>query len=216
MIQRLTKFYCVSLLTWKPVVRARYWIGLGLCSGIVMYTGAQWARKLGFIKGSGLNRNTGMLTVLGSFAFGTFFMASTTGKELVHLLHPVFQAGWAEPEHQLILPRLDYETTRKQQTLSPQQLREMRTLRRKTLMENLQKGRGISDSHSGRWIEETNNNKTIDSSTVTAVDPKKLQDLRLTRRKSLMDSLERGGRGISDSHSGRWIEENSETKFEKG
>ena len=197
-------------------MRARYWIGLGLCSGIVMYTGAQWARKLGLIKGSGLNRNTGMLTVLGSFAFGTFFMASTTGKELVHLLHPVFQAGWAEPEHQLILPRLDYETTRKQQTLSTQQLREMRTLRRKTLMENLQKGRGISDSHSGRWIEETNNNKTIDSSTVTAVDPKKLQDLRLARRKSLMDSLEREGRGISDSHSGRWIEENSETKFEKG
>lgn len=194
--------------------------GLGLCSGVVMYTGAQWARKLGLIKGSGLNRNTGMLTVLGSFAFGTFFMASTTGKELVHLLHPVFQAGWAEPEHDLILPRLDYETARNQRTPSPQQLREMRTLRRKTLMESLQQGRGISDSHSGRWVEEETDGDGVESietkATGAVVDPQQLRELRLARRKSLMDSLQQGGRGISDSHSGRWIEENSENKFEKG
>jgi hypothetical protein len=139
--------------------------GLGLCSGIVLYTGAQWAKKLGFLKHAKLNPNTGMLTILGSFAFGTFFMASTTGKELVHLLHPVFRTGWVEPEHNLTLPKLNYEGTRSKQML---------------------------------------------------VDPQQLREMRVTRRKSLMDTLTQGGRGISDSHSGRWVEENSETRFEKG
>lgn len=195
--------------------------GVGLCSGIIMYTGAQWARKLGLIKGSGLNRNTGMLTVLGSFAFGTFFMASTTGKELVHLLHPVFRAGWAEPEHNLILPTtMNYETTRKQ-LVDPQQLREIRTARRKSLRETLEQGgRGISDSHSGRWVEKENNSITGNNDTsntiITTVDPHQLQEMRVTRRKTIMETIQRGGGGISDSHSGRWVEENSETKFEKG
>jgi hypothetical protein len=127
--------------------------GLGLCSGTVLYTGAQWAKKLGFLKGVKLNPNTGMLTILGSFAFGTFFMASTTGKEMVHLLHPVFRAGWAEPEHDLKLPKVE-------NSVDPQQLREMRITRKKSLMDTLhQSGRGISDSHSGRWVEENSENR---------------------------------------------------------
>jgi len=99
-----------------------------LCSGIVLYTGAQWAKKLGFLKGVKLNPNTGLLTILGSFAFGTFFMASTTGKEMVHLLHPVFRAGWAEPEHDLKLPKLSAITEQHNSRVAvdPQQLREMR------------------------------------------------------------------------------------------
>lgn len=134
--------------------------GLGLCSGVVMCTGAQWAKKLGFIKGKGLNRNTGMLVVLSSFAFGQFFMASTTGKELVHLLHPVFQSL-----------------------------------------------RGDSSS-----AQEQNSNH---SEPPASVDPQRLRDMRLARRKSLMETLYREKGGISDSHSGRWVEENSKTKFEK-
>jgi len=182
--------------------------GLGLCTGFVLYTGAQWARKLGFIKGNSLNRNTGMLTVLGSFAFGTFFMASTTGKEMVHLLHPVFQAGWAEPEHELTLPKLDYETTRKN-SVDLRQLRELRTTRRQSLMDTIHHSKGgISDSHAGRWVEETTDS--------AVVDRQQLREMRVARKRSLMDTLHQGGRGISDSHSGRWVEENSETKFEKG
>lgn len=137
-----------------------------MCSGIVLYTGAQWAKKLGFLKGVKLNPNTGLLTILGSFAFGTFFMASTTGKEMVHLLHPVFRAGWAEPEHDLKLPKLS----------------------------------AITEQHNSR----------------VAVDPQQLREMRVTRKKTLHDTLLQSGRGISDSHSGRWVEENSETKFEKG
>ncbi len=127
-----------------------------------MYTGAQYAKKFGFLKGAKLNPNTGMLTILGSFAFGTFFMASATGKELVHLLHPVFRAGWVEPEHNLSLPKLTngYEAERAEAKVNYQQLREMRITRKKSLNERLYKGgSGISDSHSGRWVEENSETK---------------------------------------------------------
>lgn len=183
-----------------------------------MYTGAQWAKKLGFIKGTALNRNTGMLVVLSSFAFGQFFMASTTGKELVHLLHPVFQAGSfgdsSSPNHQNNSNRHEPSGS-----VDPERLREMRAARRKSLMETLHHQRGgISDSHSGHWVEEAsslteeNGNHT---ESPTPVDPQRLRDMRLARRKSLMEQLYSQKGGISDSHSGRWVQENSETKFEK-
>jgi len=202
--------------------------GLGLCSGIVLYTGAQYAKKFGFLKGAKLNPNTGMLTILGSFAFGTFFMASTTGKELVHLLHPVFRAGWVEPEHNLSLPKLTnggyQEAERKLEKVNYQQLREMRITRKKSLNERLYKGgSGISDSHSGRWVDANENESDVDdnnnhnnNNNGGVVDRQKLREMRATRKKSLSDTLLRGGRGLSDSHSGRWVEENSETKFERG
>eukprot|EP00533_Pseudo-nitzschia_delicatissima_P012932 CAMPEP_0197269764 /NCGR_PEP_ID=MMETSP1432-20130617/6052_1 /TAXON_ID=44447 /ORGANISM="Pseudo-nitzschia delicatissima, Strain UNC1205" /LENGTH=226 /DNA_ID=CAMNT_0042734973 /DNA_START=125 /DNA_END=805 /DNA_ORIENTATION=+ len=192
--------------------------GVGLCSGIVLYTGAQYAKKFGFLKGAKLNPNTGMLTILGSFAFGTFFMASTTGKELVHLLHPVFRAGWAEPEHNLSLPKLTngYEATDATVNYQQQQLRELRIARKNSLNERLLKGgSGISDSHSGRWVDEKDNS-TNSGSSDSGVDVQQLREMRATRKQSLTDSLLKGGRGISDSHSGRWVEENSETKFERG
>lgn len=196
---------------------------MGLCSGVVMYTGAQWAKKFGLIKGKALNPNTGMLVVLSSFAFGTFFMASTTGKELVHLLHPVFRAGWIEPPNDLALPKLDYGAKMQQSqqlrnnnnnqnegSVDPQQLKEMRLARRTSVMETLlQRKGGISDSHSGRWVEED------DQKEAGIVDPKQLREMRLARRKSLMETLTERRGGLSDSHSGRWVESNSETKFEK-
>ncbi len=160
-----------------------------------------------------MNPNTGMLTILGSFAFGTFFMASATGKELVHLLHPVFRAGWVEPEHELTLPKLNYEGVRKEAMVPSQQLQEMRVTRKNSLRESLyRRGHGISDSHSGRWVE--NDDKTIDTS--SSVDDQQLREMRAARKKSLRDALFKGGRGVSDSHSGRWVEENSQTKFERG
>lgn len=160
--------------------------GIGLCSGIVMYTGAQWARKLGYIKAKSLNPNTGMLVVLSSFAFGTFFMASTAGKEVVHTLYPVFRAGWVEPQNDLNLPKLDYNQKIK---LSKEN--------------NSDEGTTTAAADNNN-----NNNDTI------PVDPQQLREMRVVRRKSLMETLQ-NGRGISDSHSGRWVEENSETKFEK-
>ncbi|MGK3742530.1 MAG: hypothetical protein ACI8RD_010095 [Bacillariaceae sp.] len=173
--------------------------GLGLCSGIVLVTGTQWAKKLGFIKGGGLNKNTAMLTVLSSFAFGTFFAASTTGKELAHLLHPMFQAA--------SLSSLSSSSSSEDN--------------------NNNNNNNINDNSLG--IRHNNNNNVDDTRRVDYqtkilmgssnnsdnVDRQKLRELRLLRRKSLTESLHQRGHGLSDSHSGRWVEENSETKFEK-
>ena len=158
----------------------------------MLVTGTQWAKKLGFIKGGSLNKNTALLTVLSSFAFGTFFAASTTGKELAHLLHPMFQAA------------------------------SLSTSASSSLVDD--------DNDNSLGIRHNNNNNTDDTRRVdyqtkilraasnsnSNVDHRQeLREMRILRRKSLTESLHQRGHGLSDSHSGRWVEENSETKFEK-
>eukprot|EP00532_Pseudo-nitzschia_australis_P008122 CAMPEP_0168176442 /NCGR_PEP_ID=MMETSP0139_2-20121125/7790_1 /TAXON_ID=44445 /ORGANISM="Pseudo-nitzschia australis, Strain 10249 10 AB" /LENGTH=177 /DNA_ID=CAMNT_0008095161 /DNA_START=111 /DNA_END=644 /DNA_ORIENTATION=+ len=141
--------------------------GLGLCGGVVLFTGGQWARKLGFVgRGQSLryNRNTGMLVVLSSFALGQFVAASATGKELVHLIRPMFMAREEKP--------------------------------------------------TGGSGDCGNVDVDVDVPPAVVVDPKRLYDMRLARRKSLAETLYEQKGGISDSHSGRWVED-METKFEK-
>jgi hypothetical protein len=119
--------------------------GLGACAGLVLYTGAQWAKKAGFLKAT-LNRNHGMFMVMSSFALGTFLAASKTGIEEVHVLHPIFRAGAVDnPQTADVVDRM--------------RLQQMRMTRRKTLMDNLQHGHGLSDSHAGRWVEENSETK---------------------------------------------------------
>ena len=164
--------------------------GLGACAGLVLYTGAQHMKKrFGYFKNASFNRNTAMLTVFSSFAFGTFLLSSTTGKEEVHKLHPVFRVGAVDDDEGLT-----------------QRLKTNRMTRRKTVMDTIQRGRGFSDAHSGRWVEEEsrNENENIEL----------LKTNRMTRRKTVMDTIQRG-RGFSDAHSGRWVDEQSETTFRK-
>jgi len=174
--------------------------GLGLCSGGVLVTGAQWAKKLGFVKGTNLNRNTTMLTILSSFAFGTFFAASTTGKELVHMLHPLFQAGSFSSSSSENNDNDDDNNRlgimyNNDDPLSSSLLPQRVNYQTKILL-------------------ASSNNKTHDEDEIK-LDPQKLREMRTVRRESLMESLHQRGHGLSDSHSGRWVEENSETKFEK-
>jgi hypothetical protein len=157
-----------------------------LCSGIVLVTGTQWAKKLGFIKGGSLNKNTAMLTVLSSFAFGTFFAASTTGKELAHLLHPMFQAASLSASS-------SSEDNNNDNSLG---------IRHNNINNNDDTRRV---DYQTRILRASNSN----------VDRQELREMRILRRKSLTESLHQRGHGLSDSHSGRWVEENSETKFEK-
>jgi hypothetical protein len=121
--------------------------GVGACAGVVLYTGAQWAKKLGYMKRTSLNRNVGMLTVLGSFAFGMFLAASKTGKEEVHVLHPIFRVG-----------AVDVDPTQ-QSVVDPARLKQMRMTRRRTLTDNLHRGHGLSDSHAGRWVDDNSETK---------------------------------------------------------
>jgi hypothetical protein len=115
-----------------------------------MYTGAHWAKKFGYLQKTKLNRNHGMMMVLGSFALGTFLAASKTGMEEVHVLHPIFRVG-ATTGH---LggdgdgdQRITYEGKR-------QALMDNRMTRRRTLDNLLHKHHGLSDSHAGRWVDD--------------------------------------------------------------
>lgn len=171
--------------------------GVGLCSGIVLYTGAQWAKKLGIVKGKGMNRNTGLLTILSSFAMGTFFAASATGKELAHMLHPIFQ----EANNNSLLLQDNNNHDGNDLLSSPTRRINYQT---KILL--------ASNNDTSKKEEGTNNHN--DSNNIV-VDRQQLHEMRVTRRKSLMENLHQRGHGLSDSHSGRWVEENSETIFEK-
>ncbi|CAJ1969444.1 unnamed protein product [Cylindrotheca closterium] len=133
----------------------------GMGSGLVLHTAGQWARKLGITKAS-FNRNTMMLSVLGGGAFGMFLFASSTGKEQVYKLHPIFQVGaMPPPPGDLDATGLDYSQKVQQAQLVPggkddqefdiKKLHSMRAVRRKTVQDNLEHGKGFSDSHGGRW-----------------------------------------------------------------
>lgn len=192
--------------------------GLGVCGGFVLYTGAQWAKKLGFIQGKNLNRNTGMLTVLSSFAFGTFLASSTIGRKIVYLLHPVFQSGsftdvYNGEENKSHVDdggegtKIDYNSLRMSGHYdgAPSRI----SYQQKILMSSTKS----SNINNNSTSHETDSRFDYDSA--KQFDAQKLREMRIARRKSLMDTLQTRGKGISDSHSGRWVEENSETKFEK-
>lgn len=96
-----------------------------------------------------------MLSVLGGGALGMFLFAVSTGKEEVHLLHPIFQVGAVPPGE---LDRQDYRNTiiqaEKSEELDVQKLQERRITRRRSLMDGFQKGHGLNDSHGGHWFKE--------------------------------------------------------------
>ena len=158
-------------------------------SGLVLHTAGQWARKLGITKAS-FNRNTMMLSVLGGGAFGMFLFASSTGKEQVYKLHPIFQVGAMPPSQE----ELDYVQKvqqakllgRDEEQLDIKKLHEMRAVRRKTMQDSLAHGKGFSDAHGGHWYQEEN---------IAATNNLGSQTLNNTIQNQ---------HGQSDSHGGRW------------
>jgi hypothetical protein len=140
--------------------------GFGAGSGLVLHTGAQWARRFGLFPAK-LNRNTAMLAVLGGGALGMFIFAARTGKEQVHNLHPIFQVG-ALPEGDLDYQRalikarerdedvgeFDKDSPNRSDKLDLNKLQKMRVVRRRSLMDSIEKGHGLSDSHGGHWYPE--------------------------------------------------------------
>jgi hypothetical protein len=131
-----------------------------------------------------------MLLTLVGFAFGTFMGASITGKEEVHNLHPIFRAAAMNP------------TLGNSGEAAVDGEKEKLSYERKwsEARKELEAGDGGLDGG--------------DESSTRIVDRQKLQQMRMTRRRTLMNNLHQG-HGLSDSHSGRWVEVNSETKFDK-
>lgn len=186
--------YMYTIINWLPPPPKNK--GLGACTGFVLYTGAQYAKRYGYLSRSQqLNRNVGMLMTLVGFAFGTFLGASITGKEEIHNLHPIFRAGaavdvTAAPDASASSSASSDDGGRQQKLGF--QARWFQA--RKEVQQQQEAGEG------GAGAAE--------------VDRQRLQNMRMTRRRTLMNNIHQG-HGLSDSHSGRWVEENSETKFDK-
>ena len=139
-----------------------------------------------------------MLSVLGGGALGMFLFATSTGKQEVYKLHPIFQVG-AMPKGDL-----DYQ----KRVLQAKEFEKIRTVRRKTIADTIQNHHGLSDSHGGNWTkekveqeQEQQQGEFFESN--NSPDMNKLKEIRVLRRRTLSDNIQQG-HGLSDSHGGHW------------
>lgn len=138
-------------------------------------------------------RNTAALSFMVGGALGSFLMATSTGKNEVHELHDIFHIN--EKKKNMNTPYQQVVEDGKingqigDDDESADMLKQRMLSRRKTISSRLDKGRGLSDSHGGHWVDE-------EKLTMT-------QEQRGIRRRSMTHRLEQG-RGLSDSHSGKW------------
>jgi hypothetical protein len=136
--------------------------------------------------GAQLNRNTAFLSFLAGGAFGSFLMATTTGKNQVHKIHDVFQVGSKQEleKQQDLLSSLN-RTEREERARN-------RVLRRKTIQDTIQHGQGLTDSHGGRWARE---DQRFEGQVVFVDEDEERamrQQNRTLRRKTLQDTIEHG------------------------
>ena len=137
-----------------------------------------------------------MLSVLGGGALGMFLFASQTGKQQVHLLHDIFLAG-AIPTNddnlnyrqRILKDAQSHQRDDEYESLSltnegqdRERMDQVRVLRRQSIMNGLEKGHGLSDSHGGQWYRDED------------VDPERFQAVRAIRRRSLMNSFKKGNK----------------------
>ena len=218
----------------RDIWTSAFWgMGVGSLSCLALHNVAQIASRRGVIlKGATLNRNTALLSFLAGGAFGSFLMATTTGKNEVHRLHPIFEVGSQQEyeqsliraqqresdlrqmEHGRLVRRASQDVNGEMASASSYNADEERALRqknrmlrRKTLQDNLQHGRGMTDSHGGRWAREDERFQGqvvfVDADEERAMRQKN----RMLRRKTLQNTIEYG-RGQTDSHGGKWADNN--------
>jgi hypothetical protein len=149
-------------------------LGVGTVSGYALYSVAKLGQRRGFWKAPFLNRNVAFLSALLGGAVGSFVMATTTGKNEVHQLHPIFQAGARTPknddsslsayEMSLLQAKERDEDLRslesqrhmtgvEQDVVERVRRERNRLYRRATLTKSMEQG-GLSDSHGGRWVPD--------------------------------------------------------------
>lgn len=203
----------------RDIWTSAFWgMGVGSLSCFALHGVAQVAsRRTSMLKGVTLNRNTALLSFLAGGAFGSFLMATTTGKNEVHKIHDVFSVGSKQEYEESLLRAQQREADLRQMehgrlvrraSFDAEEERKLRQknrmMRRKTLQDNIQHGRGQSDSHGGRWAPEEERFE----GQVVFVDPDEEREMRqrnrMIRRKTLQDTIEHG-RGQSDSHGGTWV-----------
>jgi len=167
-----------------------YGMAYGSLTGMTGHTVLSVLSNRGLVKNLKLNRNTAMLSFLLGASLGSFLMASTTGKNQVHNLHPIFDVG-KQPPPSSSSDSTPYQTSMAQDADAADRERN-RLLRRKTLQQTLENQHGgLNDSHGGRWVDADRH------------------DNRLLRRKTLQQTLENPQGGLNDSHGGRWVHDDS-------
>lgn len=91
------------------------------------------------------SRNTAFLSVMIGGAVGSFVMATAAGKNRVHELHSIYDAG--KVPSALVTP----EQAREKEI---NEFVRRKMSRRETMKKRLKEGHGLSDSHGGHWVED--------------------------------------------------------------
>lgn len=102
------------------------------------------------------SRNTAFLSVMVGGAVGSFVMATAAGKNRVHKLHGIYEAGKTE-----VVQGSDYQRDLARAQEREEEIRERnrrRLSRRATVRQRLEEGHGLSDSHGGHWTKEDEEN----------------------------------------------------------
>lgn len=141
-------------------------------------------------------RNTAFLSFMAGGALGSFLMATSTGKNEVHELHDIFHINEKKKDTRTPYQKVSENGKEKPQINSDddeslESMKRRMLSRRKTVSSRIERGRGLSDSHGGHWIDEEEMSMT--------------QRQRGLRKKTMTQRLEQG-KGLSDSHSGKWEE----------
>lgn len=140
----------------------------GLLTHAIVRTGTQ--RRWWTIPTS---RNTTMMAALLGGTLCSFVMATTTGKNEVGRLHPIFELGAVKPspnyqetlqrarERETELRSLERRRTGMDQVIDDSdhvQRQRNRLYRRASLTRSFTKP-GLSDAHGGHWMEDENNER---------------------------------------------------------
>lgn len=134
----------------------------GSASGFVLHTTARFLDRyidestkkkiIGSSRQIKFNRNTVFLSVLLGGALGSFTGATVTGKNEVHNLHRVMEKGKKDTS----TPYQQTINRAKEKELEGLETRKTRRMvRRQTIAKHLEEGNGLSDSHGGHWLDET-------------------------------------------------------------
>jgi hypothetical protein len=159
-------------------------LATGSVTGLLLHTVAATGNHRKWWKLGTTNRNTAFASFLLGGAIGSFLSASTAGKNEVHKMHPVFQAGAKDTAAG---SSASGGGSSYQESLQRAKERE-KSLR---VLERRRSNRELTDAEDSRVQRERN---------------------RLYRRATLTRSMEAGQGGLSDSHGGHWYTEEEKKK----
>jgi hypothetical protein len=178
-------------------VRKNVWVGgfqgfcAGFASGYLIHRAAVFANEKKWITAS-LSKNTKFATIMVLGSLGSFVGATTTGKNTVHTLHPVFQKGKQSQHHNSSAHSDSDQNYKRSLQRAKERNDDLRELERSRLARNASK---------------TRENAVIFADDEAArTDRLELERNRILRRASLNSSL-KAGHGLSDSHGGHWVQD---------